>query len=138
MVRLMTMTGMTKRNFEKWKDEKQDIGDRLIEILEEIAQAQTDEVIWKDEKMKYRKKPVVIEAEQFDGTGKHAVELGLAVIHTPEGVAFQCDTLEGPLNVIEDDWIITGVKGEKYPCKPDIFEMTYDLVDWYTRTVERA
>lgn len=38
-------------------------------------------------------------------------------------------TLEGPLQVSEGDWIITGVKGERYPCKPDIFEMTYDLVE---------
>jgi len=39
------------------------------------------------------------------------------------------DTLEGPHYVIPGDWIITGVKGEHYPCKPDIFEMTYERVE---------
>jgi hypothetical protein len=38
-------------------------------------------------------------------------------------------TLEGPLHVSNRDWIITGVKGEKYPCKPDIFEATYEPVN---------
>jgi hypothetical protein len=77
---------------------------------------------------KYRKKPIVVEAEQFR-IGKHPY---------PEGVFFEGDghgnssyiisTLEGELDVLNGDWIITGVKGEKYPCKPDIFEMTYELV----------
>lgn len=39
------------------------------------------------------------------------------------------DTLEGGHTVCPGDWIITGIKGERYPCKPDIFEATYDLVD---------
>ena len=80
--------------------------------------------------MRFRKKPVVIEAEQFlperDGW--------------PDGVEYNLDTgvdapsyiiqtLEGLYVVSPGDWIITGVKGEKYPCKPDIFEMTYDPVD---------
>lgn len=38
-------------------------------------------------------------------------------------------TLEGYLRVSDQDWIITGVKGEKYPCKPDVFAATYDPVD---------
>ena len=38
------------------------------------------------------------------------------------------DTLEGGHIVCPSDWIITGVKGERYPCKPDIFEMTYDAI----------
>lgn len=73
---------------------------------------------------KWRKKPVVIEAVQYD-RGRPA----------PDGVCF-CEsgdphihTLEGPLNVLHLDWIITGVKGEKYPCKPDVFEATYELVE---------
>jgi hypothetical protein len=37
-------------------------------------------------------------------------------------------TLEGPIMVSKGDWIITGIKGEKYPCKPDIFEATYEAV----------
>ena len=39
------------------------------------------------------------------------------------------DTLEGKMEVTDRAWIITGVKGERYPCKPDIFEATYDPVD---------
>jgi hypothetical protein len=56
---------------------------------------------------KYRKKPVVIEAYQ-----------------TP--TRLEIKTLEGVMTANPGDWIITGVKGEKYPCKPDIFEMTYE------------
>jgi len=76
---------------------------------------------------KYRKKPVVIEAEQFFHTG-----------HLPEGVECVCagnnysayiKTLEGVMIVTDGDWIITGIVGEKYPCKPDIFEQTYERVD---------
>ncbi len=55
----------------------------------------------------------------------------------PEGVhmdkksstGFSIDTLEGKHEVTPGDWIITGVKGERYPCKPDIFEMTYEVAD---------
>lgn len=58
---------------------------------------------------KYRKKPVVIEAYQTD---KEMI----------------IQTLEGPLKASVGDWIITGIRGEKYPCKPDIFEKTYEEV----------
>lgn len=60
-------------------------------------------------KQKFQKKPVVIEAYQTD------VELTI-------------DTLEGKMLAFPGDWIITGVNGEQYPCKPDIFEKTYMLV----------
>ena len=60
--------------------------------------------------MKYRKKPVVIEAYKTDT---------LTTIQTLEGVR----------TAQPGDWIITGVKGERYPCKPDIFEATYEPVD---------
>jgi len=59
---------------------------------------------------KFRKKPVVIEAEQCTEQQN---------IHT----------LEGIMVAQPGDWIITGVKGERYPCKPDIFAATYELVD---------
>ena len=60
--------------------------------------------------MKFRKKPVVIEAEQTS--------------------TFQIiPTLEGAMTAGPGDWIITGVKGERYPCKPDIFEATYEPAD---------
>lgn len=81
--------------------------------------------------MKFRKKPIVIDAIQYpcdhpalqscdcdkddrmacSSCGKHYIE-----------------TLEGKMNVSEGDWIITGVSGEHYPCKPDIFEKTYEAV----------
>lgn len=59
---------------------------------------------------KFRKKPVVIEAFQTDV---------LMVIHT----------LEGDMKAEPGDWIITGVKGEQYPCKDDIFRKTYEPVE---------
>ena len=59
---------------------------------------------------KYRKKPVIIEAYQ---TGR---ELDI-------------QTLEGTMHADIGDYIITGVKGKTYPCKPDIFEQTYELVN---------
>ena len=58
---------------------------------------------------KFRKKPVIIEAYQTDK------ELDIL-------------TLEGVMHADVEDWIITGVKGEQYPCKPDIFEQTYEPV----------
>ena len=88
--------------------------------------------------MRFREKPVVIEAEQFlpqftpwpDGVeqfAKKRTEDADGVIGVWHG--WRIKTLEGPMGVSPGDWIITGVKGEKYPCKPDIFEQTYDRVD---------
>ncbi len=80
---------------------------------------------------RYRKKPVVIEAEQWDGTDEEAVRLGMRysagrLLGITKG--WFIGTLEGPHHVTVLDWIITGVKGEKYPCKPDIFDATYERV----------
>lgn len=61
-------------------------------------------------KYKFQKKPVVVEAYQTD------VELII-------------NTLEGAMKASPGDWIITGVNGEQYPCKPDIFEKTYQKID---------
>ena len=58
---------------------------------------------------KFQKKPIVIEAYQTD---KELI----------------IQTLEGPLKANVGDWIITGIRGEKYPCKPDVFEKTYEPV----------
>ena len=74
--------------------------------------------------MKFRKKPVVIEATQWFKNGDHP-----AVLDTDENGNGWVDTLEGGHIVTPGDWIITGVKGEHYPCKPDIFEMTYEPVE---------
>jgi len=85
--------------------------------------------------MKYRKKPVVIDAIQWHKSEIHPEinikdKLGVYAHKTfsDSPVDYRIDTLEGWHNVIDGDWIITGVKGERYPCKPDIFEMTYEKV----------
>jgi len=80
--------------------------------------------------MKYRKKPIIIEATQFDATGEHIEGLCFCpcVIGCPKEEA-HVHTLEGPLKVSLGDWVITGVNGERYPCKPDIFEKTYEKVE---------
>ena len=79
--------------------------------------------------MRFRKRPVVIEAEQFAydkewprgvcACNCTSLHQGRPHIHTLEGLLF----------VTGGDWIVTGVKGEHYPVKPDIFEMTYEPVD---------
>jgi hypothetical protein len=87
---------------------------------------------------KFRKKPVVIEATQWFKQGDHpAVLMSSGVIVW--GHCAQCGvdkshhgwvaTLEGGHTVCPGDWIITGVKGEHYPCKPDVFELTYEAAE---------
>lgn len=110
--------------------------------------------------MKYRKKPVVIEATQWFKNGDHPDD-GYLMFLASDGQEHRCegkvvryfrhpeipgtqlcskcgvrmhehgwiDTLEDGHNVCPGDWIITGVKGERYPCKPDIFAATYELVN---------
>lgn len=85
--------------------------------------------------MKYRKKPIVIEAVQWNGTYGHVLEFtgGLPnMISYPGGNGSEyivIRTLEGEMTLRNGDWIIKGVKGEFYPCKPDIFEATYEAVE---------
>jgi len=76
-------------------------------------------------KAKYRKKPVIIEAEQlfFDQQPWPDAE------YRDWNKQLQVKTLEGWLTVSNGDWIITGVQGEKYPCKDSIFEETYEKVE---------
>lgn len=110
--------------------------------------------------MKFRKKPVVIEATQWFKNGDHP-EDATETFTGSDGEPFEgeghvvryyrhpgddaerlcqhcnvrmhehgwIDTLEGGHNVCPGDYIITGVQGERYPCKPDIFTATYDAVD---------
>ena len=73
--------------------------------------------------MKFKKKPVVIEATQWFKMGDHPAVLES---HGNDRSYPYIDTLEGPMLVQPGDWIITGVKGEHYPCKPDIFAHTYE------------
>jgi hypothetical protein len=86
---------------------------------------------------KFRKKPVVIEATQWFKDGDHPMvkprfnyvvgdEHWRPTVPTNEG---WIRTLEGEHIVTPGDWIITGVQGEHYPCKPDIFEMTYEKAE---------
>lgn len=81
--------------------------------------------------MKYRKKPVVIEAVQWDGdatTANQFIGERYAVDWAYDGSDLIIPTLEGNMRCGLGDWIIKGVKGEFYPCKPDIFEATYERV----------
>lgn len=73
---------------------------------------------------KFRKKPVVIEAAQWLCNGHCPVWAQHAV--SEHGSFFSVDTLEGRMTGNPGDWIIKGVKGEIYPCKPDIFAATYE------------
>jgi hypothetical protein len=97
---------------------------------------------------RYRKKPVVIEAMQWDGTPEDATpiidwvlagdgtaryvdyggeEIDGVWVEDPAYIAI--DTLEGTMKASESDMVIRGVKGEHYPCKPDIFAATYEPAD---------
>uniref|UniRef100_A0A6H1Z8W7 Phage protein n=1 Tax=viral metagenome TaxID=1070528 RepID=A0A6H1Z8W7_9ZZZZ len=84
---------------------------------------------------KFRKKPVVIEAVQFDGSvdsGKRIIawaakQAGRTITAGLPGLTIH--TLEGNMVAGTDDWVIRGVQGEFYPCKPDIFRATYEAVE---------
>ena len=88
--------------------------------------------------MKYRKRPVEVEAMQWDGSFVHAIAIwswmrsGLRkpanefCTLNSDGARILIPTLEGTMTAARGDWIIKGVKGEFYPCKPDIFEATYE------------
>lgn len=83
----------------------------------------------------YRKKPVVIEAIQLEDLEvytlmsiQHLVGLGKDIFEVKDdGLIIK--TLEGDMKASIGDWIIKGVQGELYPCKPDIFEATYEQVE---------
>lgn len=86
----------------------------------------------------YRKKPVTIEAWQFDVEGgsrppewmMEAMRKGfVAQRGTAEKYYLQISALEGNMRADPGDWIIRGVRGELYPVKPDIFQATYEPVD---------
>lgn len=90
--------------------------------------------------MKYRKKPVVIEAITFDELVEHGLKqvsatangmpwsfeyAGKPITHENDG-CYLIPTLEGTMKMTRNDMLITGVQGEIYPCKKDIFESTYE------------
>ena len=81
------------------------------------------------EPRKYKNKPVVIEAMQYDGRNTNEVagwlmENGVRVGWS--NAAMVIPTLEGRMEASPGDWVIRGVKGEFYPCKPDIFAAIYE------------
>ena len=84
----------------------------------------------------YRKKPVVIEAVQFLDNPERLCELSEFITtqdlrvnyEDPENPVLKIETLEGVMNASVGDYIIKGVNGEYYPCKPDIFEKTSEVV----------
>jgi len=101
--------------------------------------------------MQYRKKPIIIEALQlrwdtwsemceFAGVGRLEDGKPQGTYVDPDGnaredfpgdparIGLHIPTLEGLMLGVENDWIIKGIKGELYPCKPDIFEATYEPV----------
>ncbi len=96
--------------------------------------------------MKYRKKPIVIEAFQMKRSRRHDNSEWPEWLHRawnmdggegsltidsddPDRTRLVIGTLEGVYRVQWNDWIIQGIKGELYPCKPDIFEATYEPVE---------
>lgn len=89
---------------------------------------------------KYRKKPVVIDAWETSELLRCARETWselpetIMAIYETGGVVFETNaisikTLEGTMRADKGDWVIKGVKGEFYPCKPDIFAATYEAVE---------
>ena len=99
----------------------------------------------------FRKKPVIIEARQWDGSAggatpiidwilsggtrsaryaepQPATTVRGKIVREAVPALLKIDTLEGTMGATEGDWIIRGVQGEFYPCKPDIFEATYEPV----------
>lgn len=93
--------------------------------------------------MKYRKKPVVIEAITFDELVEYGKSHGANIVggmpwsfeYRGQPITHENDrcylitTLEGTMQMDAGDMLITGVKGEIYPCKPDIFAATYEAVE---------
>ena len=89
--------------------------------------------------MKYRKKPVAIEAmrvpmggldeENAMAWGNLWMWLGPGDWEVADDLGIDIKTLEGTMHALPGDWIIRGVKGELYPCKPDIFAETYEAVE---------
>jgi len=79
--------------------------------------------------MKFRKKPVVIEAVPFTGAnGSEVIRWAdRGAVTDIDGGSLAIHALEGIMRANIGDWIIRGVKGEYYPCKPDIFWATYEI-----------
>lgn len=85
--------------------------------------------------IKARKKPIVIEAIQFfNGNGKNTINdcmgfIGGHAYYNEDEDELIIQMLEGTMVVSDGDYVIKGVNGEYYPCKPDIFEKTYNILE---------
>lgn len=84
--------------------------------------------------MKFRKKPVVVEAEQyfFVGNPNPHPEVKQRLKKMPWGepvLYYYIETLEGPMQVHQGDWIVKGIAGEFYPVRDDIFRASYEPVE---------
>ena len=75
---------------------------------------------------KYRKKPVIIEAIQWNGKNLTEIDNFVGGSIGIKGISLVIHTLEGDMEASINDYIIKGVNGEFYPCKPDIFDKTYE------------
>ena len=82
---------------------------------------------------KFVKKPVVVEAIQYNGINITEIEsfvgAKLPTVWTSDDTQLIIPTLEGNMKVSKGDYIIKGIKGEFYPCKPDVFKSTYNVVE---------
>lgn len=85
--------------------------------------------------MKYRKKPIVIDAMQLPADGEDVSQELIDFLHamneeweTEKGGYLIIKTMEGNMSAKPGDWIIKGVKGEYYPCDSIVFDLTYDIV----------
>lgn len=101
-------------------DHPNDYDNDLMDMVttDVISGAYQREHCWEGQVVRYFRRP----EPEYDGQTKH--ELCGRIWHDHGWI----DTLEGGHTVCPGDWIITGVKGERYPCKPDIFETTYEPV----------
>lgn len=82
--------------------------------------------------MKVRKKPVIVDAIKYHMYCQSEIDnirdfMGGVIKHYPSG-EIHINTLEGVMVAIPGDWIIKGIKGEFYPCKSDIFDLTYEPI----------
>ena len=79
---------------------------------------------------KYRKRPVEIEAIQWKGDNFVEIDNFITIEHEtyPKAGIIKIPTLEGVMTATEGDYIIKGIDGEFYPCKPDIFKKTYEKI----------
>ena len=76
---------------------------------------------------KFKKRPTIIDAIQYTGDNRDEISQTLGVLSVINyGKSFLIHTLEGNMKVNPGDWVIKGIKGEFYPCKDEIFKLTYE------------